>query len=372
MQTNKLTQIDIIVPSFRMEEHVLTGIFNLKQPVGFQIKYFLICDNPQINVPSVIRSLAEEGKIMLLINEINRGSSFTRNRGIDNSEGDWILFLDDDIIPAPDLLIKYAAAIELYPDRLGFVGLTQFPKPFNLITEALMLNGAMGHFHMSKFKKEQPWAPTANLMLKKSSLGKRRFREELNSGGEDVELLVKNSQENKALYLSLPEAVVNHPWWNDGGSQLKRMFRYGHGNAMILQLPHIWKYSYLDFSNTIESVFILVLICPIFLIAGMSYITFFVLIIIVLLSELITNAIRSMKAVGKFSPALIWQMTLHKNAQEVGFFWSLLRRGRLLSMCRMIDFGFKKPHPSPFRLNRWKIVKMGITTLLLLAAFWGI
>lgn len=366
MSADLAKQIDIIIPSFRMEEHLLMAIFNLSPPAGFYVKYILICDNPHVKVPSAIQGLAEEGNIILLVNEVNSGPSYTRNRGIEEGNGKWILLLDDDIVPSPDLLNAYAEAIHAHPGSLGFVGVTEFPEPFNDVTRALDLNGAVGFFRMSKLKKEQAWAPTANLMLNRVLLGDRRFRTELTIGGEDVELLTRNSQKNGKRYLSLPDAVVCHPWWDEGRSQVKRMFRYGYGNATILQLPHIRKYSCLDFSNTIETLFGLALLSPVMLIGGIHHGTVLALFGIVLLAELVTNAIRSITVSHKFNPALIWQMMLHKNAQELGFFWALLRQRRFLSMCKMIDFGFKKAYPSPFRLNRWKIVKLVVTILLLL------
>lgn len=348
------------------------AIFNLSCPSGFHVKYILICDNPHVKVPAAIQDLADGGIIKLLVNDVNSGPSYTRNRGIEEGNGQWILLLDDDIVPSPDLLNAYAEAIHAHPGSLGFVGVTEFPEPFNDVTRALDLNGAVGFFRMSKLKKEQAWAPTANLMLNRGLLGDRRFRAELTIGGEDVELLTRNSQENGERYLSLPDAVVSHPWWDEGKSQVRRMFRYGYGNATILQLPHIRRYSCQDFPNTIETLFGLALLTPVMLIVGIHFETVLALFGIVLLAELITNAIRSITVAHKVNPALIWQMMLHKNAQEFGFFWALLRQGKFLSMCRMIDFGFKKQHPSPFRLNRWKIVKLLVTVLLLLITLQGI
>ncbi|WP_106292289.1 glycosyltransferase [Arcticibacter pallidicorallinus] len=366
MPADLTKQVDIIIPSFRMEEHLLMQILNLPSPAGFRANYILICDNPQVKVPPAIQSLADEGSIRLLVNEVNKGPSYTRNRGIEEGNSQWILFLDDDIVPSRDLLSAYSMAIESHPESLGFVGVTEFPEPFNDVTNALDLNGAVGFFKMSRFKKEQAWAPTANLMLNRSLLGDRRFREELTLGGEDVELLTRNSQDNGKRYLSLPDAVVCHPWWNEGKSQVRRMFRYGYGNATILQLPHIRTYSCLDFSTTIETLFGLVLLTPFMLIGGIHFGTVLTFFVIVLAAELITNAARSITVSQKVSPALIWQMMLHKNAQEFGFFWALLRQRRFSSMCRMIDFSFRKAHPSPFRLNRWKIVKLIVTAVLLL------
>lgn len=366
MPADRDKQIDIIIPSFRMEEHLLLPIMDLPSPAGFRVNYILICDNPQVKVPPTIQSLANEGSIRLLVNEVNRGPSYTRNRGIEEGNSQWILFLDDDIVPSKDLLNVYSRAIEAHPESLGFVGVTEFPEPFNDVTNALDLNGAVGFFKMSRFKNEQAWAPTANLMLNRCLLGDRRFREELTIGGEDVELLTRNSQENSKRYLSLPDAVVCHPWWDEGKSQVKRMFRYGYGNATILQLPHIRKYSFLDFSTTIETLFGVVVLTPFMLIGGIHFETVLTLLGIILSAELIMNTARSIDASRRVSPALIWQMMLHKNAQELGFFWALLRKGRFLSMCRTIDFGFKKANPSPFRLNRWKIVKLIMTAVLLL------
>ena len=359
--------IDVIIPSFRMDEGILLNIFNLPQPRDFNIKYLLICDNPDVKVPSAIQRLADEGNINLIINTVNIGSSQTRNKGIDLCTANWILFLDDDIIPSDDLLLIYAAAITEQSDSLGFAGITEFPQPFNTITTALVINGVLGHFCLSRTKGRQRWSPTSNIMLNRRFLGNRRFLSELNSGGEDVELLVRNSIENNNYYLGLPAAAVKHPWWNNGKSQLERMFRYGAGNAAILKLPHIKKYSSLDFTNTCECVFILLIAIFACVVTGGQYTICLKLLFIAVSAEYLTNLVKAITATGKFPLVLAWQMALHKNAQEVGFFSSLIIRGDVFLLFRRIDFGFNKPHPSPFRLNKWKIIKLTITIVLSLS-----
>lgn len=365
MSTDYLNHIDVVIPSFRMNEQFLLEIFNLKKPVDFEVKYFLICDNPKVHVPDAIQHLADEGIIFLLINTINLGPSQTRNRGIDSGHGAWILLLDDDIIPSTDLLMVYADAIRNNRESIGFSGVTAFPDPINSITRALLLNGVLGHFYLSRFKERQRWSPTSNIMLNRRLLNNRRFRAELTSA-EDVELLVRNSIENDSYYLSLPKAEITHPWWNAGKSQLKRMFNYGDGNATILELPHIKKYSYVDFTSTSESSLILLILSGIVLLLGGNYIIYLELLIIILLSEYLTNLVRAITGTRKVSLYLAWQMTIHKNVQEFGFFYSLIKSGRLQYLFRRIDFGFNKPNPASFRLNKWKIIKLSIIIVLVL------
>lgn len=62
----------------------------------------------------------------------NRGASYARNMGYNNSFADWVLFLDNDVIPDANLLDTYAGAIMRYPTAKTFVGKSQMPAPFNL------------------------------------------------------------------------------------------------------------------------------------------------------------------------------------------------------------------------------------------------
>jgi hypothetical protein len=48
--------VDIVIPSFRMEEQSLLKIISLKQPVSFSFEFIIICDNPIAKIPSQFSS----------------------------------------------------------------------------------------------------------------------------------------------------------------------------------------------------------------------------------------------------------------------------------------------------------------------------
>ena len=70
------------------------------------------------------------------------GASAARNVGVAASDADWVLFLDDDTTPSPDLLHQYAEAAEAWlgdpdaPEPYGFAGCT-----FHRIIPDFMVQG---------------------------------------------------------------------------------------------------------------------------------------------------------------------------------------------------------------------------------------
>lgn len=361
-----LRSIDIVIPSFRLAESFLSPIIHLSRPPGWMINYYLVADNPAVRVSAGIRRWEQEGKMKLIINARNVGPSETRNTGIRAGNGHWVLLLDDDIVPGENLLQAYVAAIEEHPHAIGFIGVTDFPEPVNAVTLALKINGTLGHFNLARYKPAMRWAPTANLMLNRGRLDPTLFDASLKKGGEDIELLVRNSLQSDELYISVPEAVVQHPWWNNGAVQTERMFRYGEGAFEMAAKPAIKNYTYLDFTNTGETLFLLLLLWPFAWWGGWAY-WVGVAAVSVIIAELLTNWLKAVKVGKTASPAVAFYLFWAKNCHELGWLTGVLKSFRFHQFARRVDMGFVKPHPSPFRLNRWKIIKM-IGILLLLTA----
>ncbi|QJD95326.1 glycosyltransferase family 2 protein [Mucilaginibacter robiniae] len=360
--------IDIIIPSFRLDERYLLPMLNLTPPEGFIINYYVVADNPKVKVPDSIQQLSGRNDVHLLINEQNLGFSRTRNKGIDAGQGHWILLLDDDVTPEKNLLQAYAQEISLQPEAIGFVGVTEFPPPINTVTQALQITGVSTHFQRARHEPEMYWSATANVMLNRSKLGNRRFLPELTKSTEDMELLFRNAQANHLQkYQAVPNAIVHHPWWGNGRIQTRRLFLYGEGAGEAARLLPIQLYTHYDFTNTLETLLLLTVALLLAFIGGWSPKWVLIMAIAQALAEFTTNYYRTIKIGHTYSLNVAWQVTLHKNVMEAGRLWSWLRLGRIQELGLRTDGSFHKPHPQAFRLNRWKIIKLIIFLLLVMA-----
>jgi glycosyltransferase involved in cell wall biosynthesis len=360
--------IDIIVPTYRLNEERLLDIIHLPKPTGFEVSYYIISDKADAVIPVSIAALHDRGLIRLLIHKQNLGPAAARNTGIRAGSGKWILFLDDDIQPQEDLLMRYADAIKKSESAIGFVGLTVFPEPFNPVTRALLIGGWISHFTSAKIYPSLRWAPTSNILMNREKMDGTLFDEQLRKSGEDIEFLVRNSLLFAELYKALPNAVVFHPWWNEGAVQTKRMLRYGAGASEIARKSPVKEYTFRDFTNTAETSFILLLLIPADILIGSFRLTllFFSSLVI---AEYLTNWLRGISIGKTFSPLVAFHLMWAKNCYEAGFLIRSLQTGYLNGFALRIDMGFSKAHPGPFRTNRWKIIKFILIAVLFLIGF---
>ncbi|MCG2618004.1 glycosyltransferase [Terrimonas sp. NA20] len=356
--------IDIVIPSYRLDISFLDPLISMDQPAGWTIRFFLIADNPDVKIPAVIAAWQQEGRIRLIVNPENLGPGGTRNIGIHAGSAKWILFLDDDVLPMPGLLEAYTRAIDQYPDAIGFVGVTEFPEPINATTHALIINGSIGHFDLAKYKPSMVWSPTANVMLNRSKMDPALFDVSLQKSGEDIDFMVRSSFLYNEEYRSVPEAIVKHPWWNNGKVQTGRLFRYGGGGSEIARLPHIYRYTYLDFANSMEIWALLLILLPLGITFGFVH-SLFAIGTSVIVAEVFTNLIRAWVKARVFSVAIAFQLTWIRTVYEAGYLYAALSANTWKGIMRRADLGFVKPNPSPFRLNRYKILKMIFMGVLL-------
>ncbi|WP_153798162.1 glycosyltransferase family A protein [Foetidibacter luteolus] len=358
--------IDIVVPSYRLDEEILLNIINLEKPGGFNVFFYIVSDNPEVVVPASVMQLHNKGLIQLIINPVNMGAPATRNVGIKAGKSKWILFLDDDIKAEPDLLLVYAAAIKTHPDAIGFAGITQFPQPINAVTKALEINGTISSFTDALRKPLLTWSPTANVMLNRQKMHPGLFDAAL-VNAEDIEFLTRSSLLFNEKYIPVAGAVVHHPWWGNGSVQTRRMVSYGAGASQIARKQPVSNYTFRDFTNTSETLLLLTLLTPVAILTGTAALLV-KFTVALLLAEFITNLIKTILVGKSWSLATAFHVMWAKNCYEFSFLRRSLKDGFINGFALRIDMGFNKPHPSSFRTNRWKIIKMAVLVVLLLVA----
>ena len=94
--------VSVIIATYRRDSELKRALESLISQTYQQIEVIVVDDNANdewnSKVAAIIKTLKEKANfpIVHIINSTNLGSARTRNKGIENSNGDYITFLDDD------------------------------------------------------------------------------------------------------------------------------------------------------------------------------------------------------------------------------------------------------------------------------------
>lgn len=360
------TSIDIVIPSFRLEEKYILPILQLPRPAGVRVRIYLVVDNPAIQPSPAICALVDHENVFLHINPENRGAAITRNTGMEAGSGEWVLFLDDDIIVQEDLLQVYTAAALAQRDEIGFLGLITFPEPVADFTKAIEASGSMDIFRISLDRDAFAWGATANIMVKRSAIGAVRFSTAYpkSGGGEDVDFFINVRQRNDHKnFRSLPAAMVQHPWWNNDKVSYKRPYRYGIGNSWLPRLNP--RYAYYDLLNTPETLLVAILLGIVISVVHPACIKNILLLIAGTLAvELIASSVQVFKRRGLTSVKICYYVTALRIAHDAGMLVGILKRGEWWRMGQRFHYDGAINKVYFYRSNTYRIIKWVMYPLL--------
>jgi len=245
--------IDVIVPSYRLLGEYLISIVQMDIPDDTQVRYLIIGDNPEVETPAGLIPLIDNKKVILMRNSTNLGVCRTRNVGIDNSIADWIFFIDDDVKPAKNLLFQYTETIKSKPDEIGFFGNAIFPPPINNYTRGLAVSGILTFFSIGKQFEHLRWAPTLNVMIKRSAIGDTRFNMVFDKFGasEEIDFFLTIYRSTGKELCAVKNAPVFHDWWYGGKRNYSRFIRWAGGFTILIN--NFPENTFYNFPNMIES-----------------------------------------------------------------------------------------------------------------------
>lgn len=351
--------IDIVIPSYRVNEAFILPVLDLSVPEGAVVRFYLVIDQPDLTIPKSVLQRADQQTVFCYQNPVNMGAALSRNKGMDMGDGDWILFLDDDIYVPPDLLFHYKEAIDKNPTEMGFIGLVNFPPASNDFTRAVVASGSMDIFAIALSKAEHAWGATANMMVSRKAVADVRFSEMYPKagGGEDVDFFLRMRRNNQyRSFKTLPRAAVEHPWWKGRAADYQRPFRYGRGNTVLaIRNP---EYVYRDLFNTVELGLILLILIPVFVLIHLTWALALLLILAgIIIIDFLATAVQVLKRTGEFNPRVLYYTSMIRLAFQSGVLAENIRRGRVNGITeRFNDSGsLRKNHF--FRFNSYKIVK---------------
>jgi succinoglycan biosynthesis protein ExoO len=94
-------KVSIIIPAYNTSKYIARTIESALTQTEQNIEVIVVDDASTDHTVEVVKGFADE-RLKLLVNERNRGPSYTRNRGLKEARGEWIGLLDSDDWYAPD------------------------------------------------------------------------------------------------------------------------------------------------------------------------------------------------------------------------------------------------------------------------------
>ena len=126
-----MTLLSVIVPVYNVEKYLPECIESIMREAPESSEILLVDDGSPDGSPAICDDYAEKDKRIRVIHQNNRGLSGARNRGLDEAQGQYVLFIDSDdyledhsvetlLSRNTDMVIgNYRAFYEDHPDILG-------------------------------------------------------------------------------------------------------------------------------------------------------------------------------------------------------------------------------------------------------------
>ncbi|GJE84814.1 NAD-dependent epimerase/dehydratase [Phanerochaete sordida] len=255
----KLT-VDVIIPCYRVMLNYLDTFLALQASPSCSVMFIIVVDNPGSPHIDELKDRYEERlDVRIRVNKKNLGASASRNRGLFESAAEWVLFLDDDVTPQPDILRHLEECIRAHPDAAGFVGNAMFPLAESIFTTAVHLAGVTYFWNIASKMPGQtdvPWGVTANLAARRDVpdgvVYDLRFPK--TGGGEDIDYCRRKRAYSTAHggtgFVAAPDVVVTHPYWGHGSRSYWRFYMWSKGDGALIKLyPEL---VYVDLPNSAE------------------------------------------------------------------------------------------------------------------------
>jgi len=288
----KKIKVSVIIPAYNrssVTEKCIRAICNQSVDSDFY-EVILVDDHSTDNTKELSEVLSLEfPNIRYYRNEINFGRSKTRNIGISMAVGQWLIFLDNDLIVDYDFIKVYSDAFLNATDSYAFLGKTCYPSTetaksnlYRYLESRAVHNQIYSKTSPNKCLDFKFFAGGNSACSRNAAIEIGCFDEKLRYyGGEDEEFGLRLKQRGVKLFLLLEATAIHFDFGINLKSLRSKYLEYGmfafnyfrdsglthfSSDNMSMLLP-------IDFKNDG-----LLLICKKFLTRLMSFIPFFKLV----------------------------------------------------------------------------------------------
>ncbi len=193
--------LSVIIPTYKRPEMLALCLQNLerdKQTLAQEHYEVIVSDDAGMESKEVLEKRFPWVK---WLSGPGKGPASNRNYGASNAKGDWLIFLDDDCLPAEEWLKSYFQAIGNFPEIKVLEGKVLAERPRQRFNEESPINSHGGFLWSCNF------AITKECFFELGGFDEKFPFPAM----EDVDFRLRVKESN-TKFLFVPEALVVHPW----------------------------------------------------------------------------------------------------------------------------------------------------------------
>ena len=176
-----MAEVSIIVPVYQVEKYIRQCIESILAQTFTDFELILVDDGSKDNSGQICEEYAARDKRVKVIHKINGGLSDARNKGMDNADGNYFMFVDSDDYIAPTMteclyksILKENADIAACNFRYFFEG--DEKKVFSTENRAEALCGREILYNRKNERNYGFWTVAWNKLYKTETFKNLRFR----------------------------------------------------------------------------------------------------------------------------------------------------------------------------------------------------
>lgn len=139
-----LPKVSVIVPVYNVAPYILKCLESLEAQTYEAYEVILINDGSADNSAALAEQFIQNKEKFRLVHQENAGVSAARNRGIAESSGEWLTFVDSDDYVEADFLSSMINAIQAHPADLCLAGYRKYHEETGDIRDTVKRNFSYG------------------------------------------------------------------------------------------------------------------------------------------------------------------------------------------------------------------------------------
>lgn len=176
-----MAEVSIIVPVYQVEKYIRQCVDSILAQTFTDFELILVDDGSKDRSGQICDEYAAMDRRVKVIHKENGGAADTRNRGMDQAVGNYVMFVDSDDYIAPSMLeYLYKNMLNENADIAACNYLYFFEndrkKDFATNVKSEVLTGSEIFYYRKNERNYGFWTVVWNKLMKRETVGKVRFR----------------------------------------------------------------------------------------------------------------------------------------------------------------------------------------------------